>query len=259
MAQALDQLFDMEQAKVEAFLASDFGQNLPEKRQDTLRKSTKHWFRRAQKVNAQLERQGAEIPGDLLRSFDIPYSELLDIQVKYRTRMLNIIREYARIKTFMPELMEPPARRVVSLSPGGCGCADVLTFFGHKVTHFDYLEYDTNIGINQKLHKALKLRVTHFNGNERPYKLRKSYYDYLSCYQAVNLYGTPEQSGEIIRELMLIPKVAGCFVLNPIQKYSEEENAVYEQKTIDDVSQDYDVTVTKCPETQMTAMIMRKP
>ncbi|MEL7280195.1 MAG: hypothetical protein AAFY35_13260 [Pseudomonadota bacterium] len=258
MEAELNALFDVERAKLYNYLASEKGEELLEQKRERIQRNTQRWFRRASKLEKTLRQRGIKVPPDLLRSFDVPYAELLDIQVKYRTRVLNILREFARVHLLLPELTKPPERRVLSLSPGGCGCADVLTYYGHKVSHFDYLEYDDNISINRKLHRALGIKVKHFDGHQRPYKLRKSYYDYLTCYQAVNLYGPPVASGEIILELMEVPRVAGCIILNPIQKFTKEENADYEAETIAQVRAHFDVTEAKCLETDMTAMVIRK-
>ena len=119
MEAELNALFDVERAKLYNYLASEKGEELLEQKRERIQRNTQRWFRRASKLEKTLRQRGIKVPPDLLRSFDVPYAELLDIQVKYRTRVLNILREFARVHLLLPELTKPPERRVLSLSPGG--------------------------------------------------------------------------------------------------------------------------------------------
>ncbi|MFB9149880.1 hypothetical protein [Roseovarius ramblicola] len=221
------------------------------------------WLRRTARLSKWLDESGVEVPAKIMSPYALGVLDRCRarIPLKYQYRALNGLRELARTHVLFPELLsdgEPV--EIIDLSAGGCGTADVLGQYGHKVEICDY--FDAN-KINPmghsyaELHKFLGLNCRFFDGRSLPYEFADESRDIVLVYQAIDAYGPVAMWYDIVDELLRIARRSVGLVLNPaIPKTPENEAQVV--AFIGDMKRDYGATVSTCPETSLPALRIDK-
>jgi len=221
------------------------------------------WLRRTARLSKWLDQNGVEVPAKIMSPYELDVLERCRarIPLKYQYRALNALREMARTHVLFPELLagDEPAE-IIDLSAGGCGNADVLGQYGHKVEVCDY--HDAN-AINPvghsytEIHKFLGLECRFFDGRDLPYAFPDESHDIVLVYQAIDAYGPVALWYDIVDELLRIARRSVGLVLNPAVPRTTENEALM-AAFIQDMRRDRNAFVSTCPETSLPALRIDK-
>lgn len=143
------------------------------------------WLRKSEAAHRRALALGIDIPQSLLKPYNIDKNKFfIDIDlgsiaengktdtmytmIKYQLRGYNILRELARISVFAPELLQRgEARRIVELSPGGCGTGEIAAHYDNSYRAAEFLE--GRGGVYRLIHEALSVDIQNFDGRSLPY------------------------------------------------------------------------------------------
>lgn len=233
---------------------------------------TQHWLQRTRGQWRQFVRQEIPIPANFMQPYSIPKADFFTglsaddaarrhhdgkfIQIKYQLRAYNIMREYMRLRSFLPELFDGKAQfSLIEFSSGGCGSLEVAREFGHSLQPLDFIagrgaEY-------RPIHKALGADVINFNGRERPYGFADKSYDIVVCNQAVDAYGSPEDHIAVINEFKRIARRKVQVVFNPYRpEWNRDTAETWRPKMHEDLAKWFPgEELRACPSTGLPAIV----
>lgn len=212
------------------------------------------WMRRTESLTEWLEERDVNIPPEIMTPYDLDVIDRVRafIPLKYQFRALNGLRELARTHVMFPELLrESEPREIIDLSAGGCGIADALGYFGHKVDICDYFDENKINPVGDsyaEIHRLLGLTCRVFDGRSLPYGFADNSYDIVLVHQAIDAYGPVSVWSDIVDELLRIARLSVGFVLNPATPKTPE-NVEKAAAFIADLERDRGAVVSECPET----------
>lgn len=198
------------------------------------------WLRRTRRSWSSLDAQGIRIPDTFLTPYGFSKELFLTddfenmagtgrmiyevAQLKYQLRGHNILRELDRWATLMPEVLDPKRKySILELSSGGCGGAEVASYFGND---FQATEFTQGRGsAYTPIHDALGLSVIEFDGTKIPYPFADNSHDIVICFQAIDAYGMEEDYSGFIDEMLRIARHKVAIIFNPGIRAKREKRA----------------------------------
>jgi len=221
------------------------------------------WHRRISRLIDWHREGDFDLPVDLVRPYALPVLARVEqrIPLKYQYRGLNALRELARAHVMFPEMIAGGAPlKVLDLSAGGCGVADVYGHYGHDVTIRDYFVTGAD-GMPRNsytaIHQELGLECEHFDGRERPYDFESDSFDLVLCHQALDAYGPVSSWSEAVGEMLRIARRSVGLVFNPPYPRTPETEAEA-AAFIAELSADHVTDEGVCPDTKLVTLRIEK-
>lgn len=156
----------------------------------------------------------ADVLGAVGASWNVP-QDMAFVKKHHRLydRAEQIPCKYGTIKTYVPEYMAPPSRKVLDVSCGSGAFLEIMRHFGHEIMGMDIQHFP--------LLDSQNIPYAAHDGKDLPYPFGDESYDLVACQGAISNYGIPWRS--VLGEFFRISRSCVLLICNNGQPL--EENA----------------------------------